>query len=154
MRKLPSLGLDGFGELAIFARGNTIEVVANILRELKGSRVALVERVEERRKKTASRLLRLLDRDRTFCDANEAVPRLIQLARLLSDGRIQACEVECTIASVAAKEQAAAATRRAEVVVFGTLECVSDIVLHQSHARDDTRGMDSAAAVNAYVLGC
>lgn len=128
-RNLPGLGLDGLGELAILAGGNSIEVVANVLRQLERARVALVERGKERRKKAACWLLGLFDRDRALCDADKAVPRLIQLTRLLLDRRIEACEVECTIASIAAEQIAAAATRRAEVVVLGALECVSDDVL-------------------------
>lgn len=128
-RNLPGLGLDGLGELAVLAGSNAIKVIANILRKLEGARVALVERREERRKKAACWLLRLFDRDRALCDADEAVPRLVQLTRLLFDRRIEACEVKCSIASIATEQIAAAATRRAEVVVLGALQGVSDVVL-------------------------
>jgi GNAT superfamily N-acetyltransferase len=91
--KLPSLGLDSLDELAGLSCGNALEIVSDGLRQGKGLRVLLVERVEKWCEQAACWLLRLLCGSRTLRNANEAEPGLCQLALIL-DRRIKTCEVE------------------------------------------------------------
>ena len=85
--------------------------------------IAPLQATEERCKQTAVDLLRLVCGEWPFAHADVAIPRLVQLTRILVERWIQACEVKGAIAPVATQQEATGATSGAEVVVLRKL-CV------------------------------
>lgn len=113
--------LDSVPERAMLVLVDPLVEVLDFQRQREIGRIRLLQQREKWRKKAAGRLLRGLDGGGALCYALEAVPRVVQGRHFVVDRRIQALEVESTIASIAAEEKAAAATGGAGVVVVGKL---------------------------------
>ena len=134
---LPRARVDRLDEGAILVRGDALKVISDGLRKLEVGWIPLSQTAEEWRKQAAGDFVRLIRGDGPLGHADEAEPRLVQLARIIIQRRIQAGKVKGAVAAIAAEQETAAATGRAEVVVFRELLVVRQIMsrLHRKHVR-------------------
>lgn len=110
-------------EIALLVGGDALVALLKFCWELKGYRVARLQDTQKWRKNRLAHvaLLRRFDHDWTTGKADVAEPRLIELLRIRIQWRVEAGEMEGSVASVTAEQITTAIAGFAIVVVHGPL---------------------------------